>query len=280
MARRPVEWTRLLRRQWPVLLAVLAIPVVLSLKAPLVGPLLVATYVVTGGVTWLVWRRWGFRLGRRFVRPRPRQGVVLARLASRPGARDLPAWRVLVMFVAAAAFGFLVANGLAGLLRWAFGLEVDFAAFGAFVVLAMAAVCFLSVAVVPIAWCVAASGVRRVRLDSGKNDRLKAPFWIEHLTAVSGISALVVLATSVKPDATLNPYLDMLLNTLTVVALALPGTLLATLLYVWTDLDGHLAQLEEHLGVQVVGSFFDLRPAAPAPVAPEGPAVPEAAPRA
>ena len=267
VARRAWEWGRLLRRQWPVLALILLIPALLAVNAPFLGPLLVAVYAAVGLLTWGVWRRWGWRAGRRLVWRRPRDGEAMARLRARPSARDLPAWRVLLMFLAPAAFGFLLANGLAGLLQWRYGVTLAFDTLGLFVLVAMAATTFLSVLVVPIAWIVKASRVRVVDVVDGRNAPLKPAFLVEHLTAASGITALAVLATSVQPDETIAPLLDMVLNTLTVAALALPGTLLATLLYVWHGLDDDVAKLEAWLDVRAVDSLFDLRRAAPAPPA-------------
>lgn len=263
--RRGWEWTRLLRRHWPILALILLVPGLLAVQKPFLGPLLVGIYAVFGGLTWAMWRAWGWRAGKAFVWRRRKDDAVLARLASRRGARDLPPARVLLMFLGPAAFGFLVANAAAGLLTSWGGREMTFETLALLVLVAMGSTLFLSAFFVPVAWIVRASGVRRVRTDTGRNDPLRPAFLVDHLTAASGLTALAVLAAGVKPDETLSPVVDMALNTLTVAALALPGTLLATLLYVWHDLDGDVARLEARLGVVTVRSFFDLRAGPDAP---------------
>lgn len=282
---RPAEWRRLARRHWPILALVMAIPAFLSAQTWWLGPLLLGVYALVGLLASGVWRRWGYRAGHRFVRRRRREHVLLARLRARPGARELPWWRVLLMFLAPAAFGFFLANGLAGLVSARLGVQLSFDDLGIFVLAAMWATCFLSVFIVPIAWIVRASGIRKVDTRTGRNDPLKPLFLVDHLTAATGITALLVLASSVKPDETIAPLLDMALNTLTVASLTLPGTLLATLLYVWFGLDAHVEALERDLGALPVDSYFDThalrRPApdpegtdadaAPAPPPPSGP---------
>lgn len=274
---RPKEWGRLARRHWPILAVVLLMPLFIGLQTPWLGPFLLAVYALVGLLTFGLWRRWGYRAGRRLVWHRHRDHVVLARLATRRGARDVPWWRVLLMFLAPAAFGFFLANGLAGLVASRLGVELSFHDLGLFVVAAMWATCFLSVFVVPIGWIVRASGIRKVDLRTGRNDALRPAFLVDHLTAATGITALLVLATSVKPDATVAPLLDKLLNTLTVATLALPGTLLATLLYVWFALDRHVMDLERDLGARPVTSYFDARAIHPDGPAPAATADPEAA---